>query len=536
MTMNAAQSFEVTQSPRMTLISKLFLMAGLFSVFAATLSVVFVPNYKPWAFGFMLASAVSFVLWIVTAFPRVKSYVGKRSTKMGVNSFVLTSIVVAILLGLNFVAHRNEIEKDLTSEGLYSLSEQTLKILKNLNQDIIITTFMVADVEPMVMEALDQFKVYTKKIKVKRVDLVSEPHVAQQYNVKRRNTLIFESMNRESRIDPLNPAKLEEQLTNAIVKVTKEGNKNICFLTGHDELDMEGFEAEGMSELKERLGSSRYVGKVVSLLETETVPSDCAALMIVGPKKALFGGEITALESYINNGGPTGIFLDPYVDKSWAQFVRKWGVEAKDMVIVEYNPIAQAFGGSPVVPTVLKFESNIPFIQDFKGPMAVEMARPILAASKTPDGVTVAPIGFTTDKSWGETSDLRRIRNISFDEGKDLKGPISIGVHVTGPASDAEEADEATKTQAINLVVIGDSNFMNNNLSRHVGNADMALNIVSYFAKDEDLVSIRPKDRNKENLNLSQFDLRLLFGVTIVLLPLMFFFAAGTTYLSRKSK
>lgn len=504
-------------------------MIGLLSVFAATLSVIFVPNYKPWALGCMLATGISFLLWIITAFPRVKSYVGKRSTKLGINSIVMTVVVLAILLGINFVAHKNEIEKDLTHEGLYSLSDQTLKLLKGLNQEIQVTTFLAAETEAPVIEALDQYRVYTNKLKVRKVDLFGEPQVLKQYNIHRANVIVLESMNRESRIDSLNPAKLEEQLTNAIIKVTKEGSKTVCFLSGHDEAALDSMEADGLSEFKERLGSSRYVGKIVSLLEVDSVPSDCVALMSVGPKKALFGGEETAIAKYINNGGKTALFLDPYVDTSWDNFVARWGVDAKNMVIVEHNPLAQALGGSPVVPTVLKFESSIPFIKDFRGPMAVSFARPVVAAQKVPEGLTVKPIGHTTDKSWGETVDVRKVHNITYNQGSDLQGPISVGVHVTGKSPEQKDKN-------VDLVVFGDSDFVGNNLSRHVANSDMALNIVAYFAQDEDLVSIRPKDRKEDNLNLSQFDLRILFGVTIVLLPLMFFFAAGTTYLSRKSK
>ena len=524
-----APVLDVSQTPRMTFVAKLFLTLGLLSVFAATLSVIFVPNYTPWAFGFMLATAISFLLWLITAFPRVKSYVGKRSTKLGINSLVLSFVVLGILLGINFVAHKNEIEKDLTHAGLYSLSDQTLKLLKGLNQEIQVTTFLAAEAEAPVVEALNQFHVYTDKLKIRKVDLYGEPQVLKQYNIHRANVVVLESMNRESRVESLDPSKLEEQLTNAIIKVTKEGSKTVCFLSGHDESELDRTEAEGLSEFKERLGSSRYVGKAISLLEIDSVPSDCVALLIVGPKKALFGGEENAIAKYINQGGKTAVFLDPYVDTSWENFLTRWGVEAKNMVIVEYNPLAQALGGSPVNPTGLKFEAAVPFVKDFKGPMVISFARPVMAAKKLPDGLQVKEIGHTTDKSWGETSDLRKVRNITYNQGVDLQGPVSIGVHVTGKSPEQKDKN-------VDLVVFGDSDFVNNGLSRHVANADMSLNVVAYFAHDEDLISIRPKDRKAETLNLSQFDLRVLFGVTIVLLPLMFFFAAGTTYLSRKTK
>jgi ABC-type uncharacterized transport system involved in gliding motility auxiliary subunit len=523
---------EETQAPQMSFVSRLFLIIALVSILGAAMAVMFVPNYGPWAYGFMGLTALFFILWILTAYPQVKSYVGRRSTRLGANTLAVVLVTLGILVGVNFVAVQNEVEKDLTREGLYSLSEQTLKFLSNLDQEVKVTTFLSADVAPVVKDALERYTVFNKKLKINHVDIEGHPEIVRAYNVKRRNVLVFEAMTRESRVESLNVDKLEEQITNALIQVSKEGTQNICFLTGHGEWDLASMEASGMGSFKESLKNSRYEGKEISLLEVEQVPSDCAALIVAGPKKALFDSEKKSLTDFITKGGKTALMLDPYIDSSWAEFVSAWGVESSDRIVVEYNPIAQAFGGSPIVPTLTEFDTTVPFVADFKGQMAMSEVRPVKAGSKVPEGLTIKSVAKTTANSWEESDDVRKVQALKYNAGQDVLGPVSVAVHVTGKLGAETDKD----VRDIDLVVFGDSDFLNNDLSRYVNNLDMGLNLVAYFVQDTDLVSIRPKDKKSDPLDLSNQDMRVLFGFTIILLPFLFFFAAGTVYLRRRSR
>ncbi len=523
-----AREIEANMTRKMTLVSKIFLALAGFGLLAAALSIFFIPNYAKWALGFMAGTAVFFLLWITTAFPQVKSYVGRRSTKLGMNTIVMALVVTGVIIGLNYVISQNEVEVDFTKNKLYSFSEQTAKVLKGLTNKVKVTTFLPNEARPKVGATLKRYQVLSgQKIEVRHVDLFSEPEVVRSFNAaNEKNLVVFESMTRESRIQ-LKGSNLEEQLTNAIIRVTKDGTQNICFLTGHGELDIDSSEKRGLSLYKEKLKGYRYESKKVSLLEQEKVPTDCAALLIVGPQKALFPSEVAALVSFIEEGGKTAFFLDPYIDVSWANLVKSWGANAHDMVVADVNPVAQMMGGSPVLPIITGFDQTVPFLKKFKTPIGLRFARPVTAADVIKEGIQVKPLATTSERSFGETSDLRKTKRLEFTQGKDMQGPLSVGVHITG---------KSEKDKPLDIVVVGDSDFVSNEFARFVGNLDFSLNMVSYFVKDDDLISIRPKEAATKPLAVTNQDQRVTFGLTMVLFPFLFFFFAGTVYLRRRSR
>src|SRR5262245_59631268 len=100
------------------------------------------------------------------------------------------------------------------------------------------------------------------------------------------------------------PTGSEEQaVINAIMKVTRDTNKNICFVEGHGERDMNGSDAEGYAAVTKRLKDENYETKAINLVSTNQVPSDCAAIVIAGPKKAFIPQEAALVGKYLDEGG-----------------------------------------------------------------------------------------------------------------------------------------------------------------------------------------------------------------------------------------
>ena len=129
-------------------------------------------------------------------------------------------------------------------------------------------------------------------------------------------------------------------------------------------------------------------------------------------------------------------------------------------------------------------------------------------------GVTVETIFKSTARSWGET-DLKN-PEATFDEKKDLKGPLSMAVAVTKEVKPAGEKGPATKAR---LVVVGDSDFAVNSYFSMQGNGNLFLNMLSWLASDEDLISIRPKAPEDRRVILSQSQQRRLLYLTVFILP-----------------
>ena len=66
----------------------------------------------------------------------------KRRLIHGGNSLVIVITVIGIFIALNFLANRYTERFDLTQNSIFSLSDQTEKIVSDLDSDVIIQAFL----------------------------------------------------------------------------------------------------------------------------------------------------------------------------------------------------------------------------------------------------------------------------------------------------------------------------------------------------------------------------------------------------------
>src|SRR5262245_18792387 len=89
----------------------------------------------------VIAGALLLIAGLVLNAAEVKAFFIGRSGKLGTNTAVLALAVIGILGIVNFLGYRHHKRIDLTSEGLYSLSDQTRKIVANLPKDVTVIKF-----------------------------------------------------------------------------------------------------------------------------------------------------------------------------------------------------------------------------------------------------------------------------------------------------------------------------------------------------------------------------------------------------------
>ena len=123
----------------------------------------------------------------------------------------------------------------------------------------------------------------------------------------------------------------------------------------------------------------------------------------------------------------------------------------------------------------------------------------------------VTDLVYTSSSSWGEM-DLDRLykeKKAEQNEG-DSEGPTTLAMAV--------EKDDSVKTR---LVVVGDSDFASDvYVGQAPGNMDFFLNIVSWLAEEEDLISVRPKEPENRSLTMTMRQQKLTLFFLIILLPI----------------
>jgi ABC-type uncharacterized transport system involved in gliding motility auxiliary subunit len=452
------------------------------------------------------------------------------------NLLLVVVIVLAIVVLVNFFLSRHHIRMDFTSAKLHSLSDQSVKVLKSLKNDVTIKGFFrVGNTGRGAMESLLKIYAYeSPRIKTEFIDPDKNPGLVKRYGVTQDGTTIFESGDRDSRITEFG----EEGVTNAIIKITREKKKTIYFLEGHGEGSIEDSGDNGFSAAKGDLEKMGYEVKKHTLALSEGFPADCALLVVPGPKKALLPNEIDTIRGYVARGGRVFFLIDPETENGLAPLLSEYGIRIENDLIVD--TVSRLLGGDYFMPVVTEYESH-EITRSFRYATFFPFARSVEPFGVKPEGATITPIARTSPNSWSE----RRLdqKQVKFDKDQDKQGPITLALVETfktkagapGGAEGRPAADGTAPDKDARLAVFGDSDFAANRYCGLSGNANFFLNTANWLTEEMDLVSIQPRTSSPRTIQLSPAQGRVLFFLSVVILPLAILILGIAVWIRRRS-
>jgi gliding motility-associatede transport system auxiliary component len=449
----------------------------------------------------------------------LKSSLTSRQTKYGLNTalYILAALAIVVILNLIVLRAPTRLGKystnwqwDLTANKRFSLSQQTLQILEKLDKDIQLIYFDRQNNFAAVRDLLEQFPSHSKRVSVSYVDPDREPAKATQYAVKEYGKLVVAAsdMNEQAK------GTKEEDIINSIIRVLKGGvKKNIYFLQGHGEREIESAERLGYSEAKKALESNTYQIKTLSLLaEKPAVPDDCKVLVIAGAQKEFLDPEIAAIKKYMMEGGRVFFLLTPFTPPNLVKLLAEYGVDASNTLVVDVSGIGRLFGTDELMPLALQYENHAITKGMANTASLFPFANAVRSATGAMPGADFQLIAKTTDKSWA-TKDVHA-KQVSFHKGQDIEGPLALagaGVfHDPG-------APMAIETR---YVVSGSADLISNAILGFNGNRDLFLNMVNWLSSDEDLIAVRPKDPEDRPVELTPTQLQMVKYFSLVLIPL----------------
>jgi ABC-type uncharacterized transport system involved in gliding motility auxiliary subunit len=429
---------------------------------------------------------------------RMSGNVGRKVLE-GTNIVVYTLVALAIVVLANWFAERHTQRWDLTPDKKYSLSPQSVKILKGLDRDVTIYVFDRQRGFRARRDLLDNYSAQTPHMQVRYIDLDGQPVLAKQFGVRNYGTIVVSAGDRHFEAQ----GETEEGVTNAIVRLLK-GQKTVYFIQGHGERDVESSDRAGYGSIKKQLENENYVTKTVVLLQKLEIPADCSVLVVAGPKNDYLPQETEVIKKYLAGGGRALFLLDPMAEiPNLVKLLAEWNVTVRNDLVIDENPIAQVFGTRPEMPLVIKYGSN---------PIVQPLARV----------ATLFPL--TRSMEIGKESKP----GVTFRPGKDTKGPLSVAVAGTVTSESGETKKEGR------FVTTGTSLLAANNYLGFQGNRDLVMNMMNWLSADENLISIRPKPPESQQLNLTALQMRkLLFG-GVLGLPLVIIATGITVWWRRR--
>ena len=457
-------------------------------------------------------------------------------------------LIIVVLLGVlfifvNFIAMRRYARWEFSKVHVTALSQQTRETLRALKEPVTVVVFYQPThrLYQFVKDQLDEYERACPRLKIEYVDpeqdIARAKQLAQQLQIDELNVVVFQAGERHKYVTDADLAeydyaarylsgpavkafKGEEAFTSAILNVTQRVTRTVWVTTGHGEKSLEPQDQMGLSQVKKFLEQQNMTIQSVTLLERATIPSDVTLLVIAGPVRRFTDAEVGLLHAYLEQGGRILALLDPLTDTGLDGFLAKWGVQlGLDIVVDPARQLPFVSGGNLFVTTYTKHA----VVEKMKTLMTLfPLARSVRPAASIPSGLTVTPLAQTSADGWGESN--TSVNTFAFNEGQDLKGPVSIAAACEGRLASAPPLPEdrgggGVAPPTMKMVVIGDADFVADAQLSNVGNKDFLLGAVYWLLEQEQLIGIGPKALESVKLHLSRQQVTHMFWFSFLGMP-----------------
>ena len=358
------------------------------------------------------------------------------------------ALVIAIAVVVNLMAAALPTaftQVDLTEQSLYSLSEQSKRIVSQVNQEVDLYLLSVKGQEDTgIKTLLDRYAALSDKIKVTVIDPNERPTFLNNYEISESvyaNSVIVQSGDRYRFInndaiyvydyamdyysysyDTSVTFNGEGELTSAIHYVTSADLPKVYALTGHGETALN-------DEIKTAIQQDNLELDDLSLLSMEAVPEDAQAVVINVPTSDLSQAEADILTAYLDKGGSVVLLTDQIKEGEMTNLLSltaHMGMTLSQGMVVEGDSSMSLRGYSwYLLPEIASHDITQPLI-DNGYYVLFPMAQPIVG---TDSEASLTPLLTTSEASYAKAAGYD-MATPAKEEG-DAEGPFNVAVIAT---------------------------------------------------------------------------------------------------------
>lgn len=467
--------------------------------------------------------------------------VSSKAIGRGVYSTTLIVVAVCAAVLVNVVA--GEIPEkysaiDVTSNKMYSLTEETETLVKEIREDITIYVLSSENnMDATVDKTLDRYKDLNPHIKVVYKDPYKYPNFAGQYTSDSvsQGSLIVVGEKRNKVIDQSNlyatefdystyqsytsGYDAEGQITSALDFVTSESMPKIYFIEGHDELQLDSTYMDAIT--KENIDT-----ETINLMNYDEIPEDAECIMLLGPVSDYSEDDAQKVKDYLQKGNKAFIVAS-YSDQKLTNFesiLADYGITLPEGVVAEADQNHYYQSPFYLLPDV-NSSTETAAVYGSKYVFA-PLARGMQIAEDRED-LSVNQLLTTTENSYVK-SDVSNMETYEKEEG-DIDGPFALGATVEKTEEDGSASKIAVFTSDGMFAKEADSMVSGANLS--VFSAT-----ISSFVDHASTVSIPVKSYDAEYLTVPQTSALLVGAVFVVIIPLVLIVAGIVIWVRRRRR
>ena len=436
---------------------------------------------------------------------------------------------------------------DMTRARLYSLSEPTEKLLKQVHQDISITLVWQKEVEQQynlsemyaqVNNVLKQYAQKNRLITYRVVDPVVNPELVLAYTQGQsklgQGSIIVAGANLQRVISFETWAgfygrervklNVEGPISNAILYIITGKMPKIYSLSAHGETQPADLTQLTGQSFQDALIADNFDVQPLSL-RTQNMPDDADVIMILSPKNEFGATEIRQLETYLQNGGRLWInfALTDYGLPRLREMLEGYGLSAQGMAAernskkllpnMQNNPLYFEVNISP-------FEGITQGLKESGSPLVMGQAMGLLPTGQMNAYIRLHPLLKTSDQAvlFGRTTDQQLIR---LQEDRE----IALAYAITAQRNNKDMTKESRL-----LVTSGDLGVM----ASFPASGQFYLQGVQWLAGSSESLNIPSRNLSSLPLNISVSDFVIFSFVFVVALPALLLVAGFAVWNKRR--
>jgi ABC-type uncharacterized transport system involved in gliding motility auxiliary subunit len=405
--------------------------------------------------------------------------------------FVVLFLLLVILLG--YLASQYRVATDITQANRNILTQGSVNVLKQMKAPINITVFATKDdassgdnFRKGMIDFVARYQREKKDITLTFINPSEEPKLAQDAGIKSDGEVIVEY---QKRTEHITPPIAEQDMTNLLVRLSRTNQQAVMYLDGHGERNLLGVKNHDIGEFGKQLELKGFKFANPDLTIAQAVPSNGAMLVIASPQVDVSEVEAKKIKTYLESGGNLLWLLDDNNFRGLKEVADYLGLNVSPGITLD---MASAQYGADARVSFASLYGEHPITTNFMLRTLFPEAHEVTAQGTDENGWKVSNLVEVAPNGWLSSKKLAKDEKPVFNEGKDKRGPINIGV--------ALERVYGKKGQRV--VVMGNANFLSNTFITNGGNLDLGVNIVNWLAGDDQLITIQPMPLKDINVTI----------------------------------
>ncbi len=456
----------------------------------------------------------------------------RRRLKLESWGFVVLFLAVVGLIA--WLSTRYHYQSDWTASGRHTLSEASRNLLASMKGPIQITSFIrESDANGLRKRTTDLVNRYRDKksdLTLTFVDPDLDPEKVRAMNVSLEGEMVVEYKGRRENLKSVG----EQALTNALQRLARSTERTIVFLEGHGERSPEKVANFDLSERTRQLKDKGFHSTTLNLGTMPGIPDNTSVLVIASPQVDLLPGEVKIIEDYVAKGGNLLWFSEPGSLHGLEPLAQSLGVDFEPGTIVD--PTGKMLGiNHPALVVVAEYPKH-PVTEELSSLTLFPFARPLKLESV--HGWEGTELLRTLDRSWSETGPLEG--SVRFDQGKDLKGPLTIAALLTrdrpGSTTSGSPDNKPGQHPQQRVAGFGDGDFLSNTYLGNGANLDLGNRLINWLSNDDSFITIAAHTSPDTHLEMTSTTTLLIGGGFLVVIPLTLLIAGVVIWLKRRKR